>query len=49
MKFGYVLGATLWAVLGVTALCGVWTPSTTSYGIAALTLTLILGLSACER
>lgn len=49
MKLNYILCAVLWALLGITAVCGVWTPSPMSYGILALALAFNLTISAFEK
>lgn len=49
MKFNYLLGAVLWAILGITAIFKVWTPSPVAYGIAALALAFILLISTFEK
>jgi uncharacterized membrane protein len=48
MKFHYILGAVLWASLGIATILGVWTPSPASFCTAAFVLAIVFEVLAFE-
>jgi hypothetical protein len=48
MKFHYILGAVLWASLGIATILGVWAPSPASFCAAAFVLAIDFAILAFE-